>query len=496
LGSDEPMTTTAASMAQLTTREANARAGVRRQDLVLNLTMAAVIVIAAVALRWPFISSNAPMFVTPDSESYLLPGWELAHGQGFNPELRRTPVYSVFIAGVLTLLGDNLERLATLQHLVGLVTALVAFMFARMIYGSLAGLLAGLAVAVSGPQLIYEHYLLSEALFTLLLTAALGAVAAGAARASRGWLLFGGVMLALAALCRPIGQIAVPLAIIFAVITGGRHVRAGLARGAFVFLGVVLIMGPWMLRNLVTHESFAAEGALGQALIGRTVRHDKGFVYYDTANPDPHPTRQAARRIIADEALTGEPSGGRVTARIRDELGLSQSQTGALLRSLALQAIWENRGHYLQSTRAFAWELYEGKIERLLGHWRQRTTRNWDNKWDPRVAPLVDEELPAEGPAYDRVDDAASFAQPYRYRRWITYAIVAGAALALVVSRWRLALLPLGVATVMILASAALDGPVYRYRYPVDPLLAIVAAGGVAGPLVLAWRLFSRRGGG
>jgi hypothetical protein len=161
---------------------------------------------------------------------------------------------------------------------------------------------------------------------------------------------------------------------------------------------------------------------------------------------------------------------------------------------LALQAIWENRGHYLQSTRAFAWELYEGKIERLLGHWRQRTTRNWDNKWDPRTAPLVDDELPAEGPAYDRVDDAASFAQPYRYRRWITYAILVGTVLALVVPRWRLALLTLGVAAAMILASAAFDGPVYRYRYPVDPLLAIVASGGVAGPLLLAWRLFFRRG--
>jgi hypothetical protein len=489
------MTTTAASMAQLRSHEANSRAGARRQELALNLAMAAIIVIAAFALRWPFIDSGAPMFVTPDSESYLLPGWELAHGQGFNPELRRTPVYSLFIASVLTLLGDNLERLATVQHLIGVATALVVFTFARTIYGSLAGLLAGLAVAISGPQLIYEHYLLSEALFTLLLSASLGAVVAGVARDSRGWLLLAGVVLALAALCRPIGQIAVPLAIVFTVASAGRHVRVGVGRGAFVLLGVILIMGPWMLRNLVTHESFAAEGALGQALIGRTVRHDKGFVYYDVANPDPDPIRQAARRIIADEAATGEPSGGRVTARIREELGLSQSQTSALLRSLALQTIWENRDHYVQSTWTFAWELYDGKIERLLGHWRQRTTRNWDNKWDLRIAPLVDEELPAQGPAYDRVDDAASFAQPYRYRRWITYAIVIGAVLAVVVPRWRSALLPLGVAVVMILASAALDGPVYRYRYPVDPLLAIVAAGGIAGPLVVIWRLLFRGGG-
>jgi hypothetical protein len=269
----------------------------------------------------------------------------------------------------------------------------------------------------------------------------------------------------------------------------------GLTRAGLTLIGVALIMAPWMVRNLATHQSFAAEGALGQALIGRTVRHDKGFVYYDPANPDPDSARNAARRIIAEEAATGEPSGGHVTARIIDEIGLSQSQTSSLLRGLALQAIWENRAHYLQSTWSFSRGLYEGKIERLLGHWRQRTTRNWDNKWDQRIVPLVDDELPAEGPAYQRVDAASSFFQPYRYRRWISYALVVGAILAVAVRRWRLALLPLGVAGIMILASAALDGPVYRYRYPVDPLLAIVAAGGLAGPLMLVWNCLQRRVG-
>src|SRR3954452_13944073 len=76
------------------------------------------IVAVRVLIRWPFISTGAPMFVTPDSESYLLPGWELAHGQGFNPELRRTPVYSLFISGVLSAVGDNIELLATAQHVV------------------------------------------------------------------------------------------------------------------------------------------------------------------------------------------------------------------------------------------------------------------------------------------------------------------------------------------------------------------------------------------
>ncbi|MFN0071871.1 MAG: glycosyltransferase family 39 protein [Chloroflexota bacterium] len=461
--------------------------------VLLDVLLVIAIVVTGAVLRWPFIASGAPMFVTPDSESYLLPGWELAHGQGFNPELRRTPMYSVFIAGVLLLLGDNLERLAAVQHGVGVLTALVSFACARTVFGSLAGGIAGLAVATSGPLLIYEHYLLSEALFTFLLTAALGTVMLGLSRGSGRILFLSGILLALGALCRPIGQLALPIALLFVLLSGGRSIQLGLQRLAYVALGIGLVLAPWMVRNLATHQTFAAEGALGQALIGRTIRHDRGFVYHDPARPDPDPIREAARRIITEDAATGEPSGGRITARIREELGLSQSQTSTLLRGLALQSIWDHRGHYAQSTWTFAWELWDGKIERLLGHWRQRTTRNWDNKWDPRIAPLVDDELPAEGQAYRQVDAAANFAQPFRHRRNLSYAIAIGAVLALLVPRWRLALLPFTVALAMILASAALDGPVYRYRYPVDPLLAILAAGGIAGPLTLTWQLVQSR---
>lgn len=455
--------------------------------------MVGLIAATGIAMRWGFVSTGAPTFVTPDSESYVLPGWELAHGAGFNPELRRTPVYSLFIALVFRLTGDDLERLAMAQHGLGVLTALAAWAAARATYGQLGGLLAGLGVAVSGPLLIYEHYLLSEALFTFLLTGGLAALVVATHR-SNGWAFaLGGVLLGLAAMCRPIGQLVLPIAVVFALVSAGRAPGKGIRRAAIVLASAMLIVLPWMVRNLVIHHAFATEGALGQALIGRTIRHDRGFVYENPAHPDPDPLRAAARRIIAEEAATGEPSGGRITARVRDELGLSQSETSSLLRGLALEAIWNQRDRYVQSTLDGARELYEGKIERLLGHWRQRTTRNWDQKWDPRIAPMVDNELPADGPVFRQADYLANLAQPFRHRRTITLAIAIGTVLAVLVGRWRPALLLLVTAAAMILASAALDGPVYRYRYPVDPALTVLAAGGVAGPLALLWSALGRQ---
>jgi 4-amino-4-deoxy-L-arabinose transferase-like glycosyltransferase len=123
-------------------------------------------------------AGTSPMFLEGDSQSYLLPGWELANGYGFSPELRRAPLYPLFIAATFRLFGPDLDVVALAQHIVGLGTVGLTYLIARRLFGTAAAILAGLAVAVSGPQLIYERYLMTEALFGCLLAlAALAMVA-------------------------------------------------------------------------------------------------------------------------------------------------------------------------------------------------------------------------------------------------------------------------------------------------------------------------------
>jgi hypothetical protein len=240
------------------------------------------------------------------------------------------------------------------------------------------------------------------------------------------------------------------------------------------------------------HGTTGAEGALGQALIGRTVRHDKGYLYDDPARPDPDPTRAAARRIIQQETDRGEPSGGTITQRVRDELGLTQAQTSTVLRDVAISEILERPGHYLSTTGEMAWELFQGRNERLLGNWRQRTTRNWDNKWDPRLVALLDRETTAEGPLYERADSVTSFFQPWRWRTPITWLAGIGMVLAVAVPRFRPALAPGLTVVVLIVAASAFDGLVWRFRYPADPAIAVVVGVGLFGPFALAGRFLTR----
>lgn len=449
-----------------------------------DLLLLTLIVLVAILVRAAFLAAHPPMFVTPDSDDYLWPGYALASGLGFEPELRRTPLYPIFIATVLALGGD-LWSVGVMQHALGVVTAVLAYGLGCVAFGGWAGRLtgavAGLATAISGPLLIYEHYLMSEAFFTFALTLGLLVLVTALRRPTWRWLVAAGGVVALAALTRPIGQAVLPIALGLPLLLALPAWRVGLTRAALLVLGVAIVMAPWTLRNLLVHGTTGAEGALGQALIGRTVRHDKGYLYDDPAHPDPDPARAAARRIIQQEANGGEPSGGTITARVRDELGLTQAQTSALLRDLALAEIGERPGHYLSTTREIAWELFQGRNERLLGNWRQRTTRNWDKKWDSRLVTLLDPDTPAEGQPYERADAITSFYQPWRWRQPISWLFGVGALLAVAVPRFRPALAPALTAFVLVVAAAALDGPVWRFRYPTDPAIAVVAAGGACG---------------
>lgn len=461
-----------------------------RAGFLLDAILVAVVVLVAILVRARFVAAGPPTFVTPDSDDYLWPGYALAAGLGFEPELRRTPLYPVFIAIVVGA-GGNLATLAVVQHALGVVTAGLTFGLGRVAFGSIAGrpagVLAGLMVALSGPLVIYEHYLMSEALFTLTLTLGLLVFVAALRRPTSWWLLAAGGAVALAGLTRPIGQALVPIALGLTVLLALPSWRTGFKRAGLVAVGILLVMAPWTIRNLTTHGTMGADGALGQALIGRTVRHDKGYRYDDPARPDPDPTRAAARRIIQQEVDAGGPSGGTITARIRDELGLSQAETNTLLRNLALTEISERPGYYLTKTGEMAWELFRGQNERLLGNWRERTTRNWDRRWDPRLVPLLDPETTAEGQQYERADAVTSFFQPWRWRTPITWLFGIGVVLALAVPRFRPGLAPASTALALVVAAAALDGPVWRFRYPADPAIAVVVAGGLVGPLALAW---------
>jgi 4-amino-4-deoxy-L-arabinose transferase-like glycosyltransferase len=428
------------------------------------------------------------VFVTKDSFEYFQPAYNLLNGLGFDLALRRPPVYPLFAAGAMAVLGQNLQALAFVQHLLGVVVTGLAYGVAAYIFGRAAGWVAGLLVAVNSPLLIYEHYVLSESLFTLLLLIACGATVWALRRQTRWSFVVAGLLLGLAILARPVAQ-SVLLTVPFAVLAVTGSVRRAIAP-TLIILGVAaLVIVPWMVRNKIVHGDLSTSGT-GRFLSARVVKHDRGYVFYDPSMASGQGDTLAvrARKIFQDEA-DARPEEGPIYSRYRQELGLTEAQADAMLRDISIEGIRRDPGHYLQTTAQMFRDLFEGsqKEELLRWHYRERDQDRVSNQWD-YMRDLLS--LPSQAQS-DEQGAAEAIGSIFRPTRWIT-PIVFLLLLAIVscVRRpsHRPALFLALVVLTILLVSAALVGEVPRYRYPVDPLIAILVGGGaVQAARLLRW---------
>jgi 4-amino-4-deoxy-L-arabinose transferase-like glycosyltransferase len=427
------------------------------------------------------MAATTPVFLEGDSQSYLLPGWELTNGYEFSPELRRTPGYPLFIAASLTL-GQSLEAVALGQHVLGLATAVFAFLLGRQLFGPLAGLLAGLAVALSGPQLIYERYVMTEALFGFVLAGLSLALVAAMRQPTTARLLVAGLLIGSAALVRPVAQAVLPIFLLALIVHLPRW-RPALKAVGLAIAGYAVIVLPWIVRNAAAHETPAAAGGLGRSLIARTVKYDSLFDWKWLSETyggrDDLPARE---RMLLYRKRGNIPESRSVRGyqdALVEELGLSQGQAESAMREIALEAIARRPLDYLSGSLLFVGQIFLGREESLQGHWRQRANKDWGEQWDDRLDYLVSPVTPEQNRAQPLTATLTNLYQPGRVGWPLLCLFLAGCLVAALDESRRPAILLASVAIVLLTLSAFLDGPVPRYRYPLDPLIATVAVGGL-----------------
>ena len=444
-----------------------------------------IVGVVALAVRLAFLF-RAPVFIIGDSENYFWPGYQLAREVGFDLELRRTPGYPLFIAFVVRQIGEDLAALALAQHLLGVVTSVLVAALGIRFWGRWTGLLAGLLVGLSGPLLIAEQYVMAETLFIPLATLTVAWLALAIER-PRWWALtLGGLLIGVAALTRPVGlvlAVAALLALPVAAWWRARRLPIHIAlQGVALIAGVALVWLPWMARNALVHSSFSAEGNAGQTLVGRAMRHDPGFAFENPDDPDP--ARQRAREIMrAGRGKFVTPT----RERIKRDLGLSDAEANRLMRDLSLEAILRQPGYYLLGTARWFWQLSQGSPERYRDHWQTRRDEGNREEWEAiqEIGYLLGPPTPLQQAQYDQAEALMNLFQPARLGPTIPLLALAGAVgLALGIGAHErrpgvaafLALVAIG----LLLAAVAMVAPLARYRYPVEPLLGLLAAGGVS----------------
>jgi 4-amino-4-deoxy-L-arabinose transferase-like glycosyltransferase len=437
------------------------------------------ILLLGLAVRLGF-DFRAPPFVTNDSLSYLLPGWDLVHGGAFAPLLKRPPLYPLFVGGVSALFGEDLRVLMLVQHILGLGTVLLTYGIGRMLFGPAAGLLAALLTALSGPLLVTEHYLMSEALFGLLLTAGLFAYLRGVRSRGTRWFAAAGLLLGLAALTRPIAQLVLVLVTLTLPLLVPRWRPALRAAALMIGLFVVAVL-PWMIRNQVVQGTFAIAGGSGEGLAVRTIRYEQKFDFREPPGGDPDRLTQRARRIYRDEA--GDGSAFELARRLREELNVSEVEAERLMRTFALQAILRDPVYYLMGTADMFRQTFAGRPVRLRQDWNP-----WRGiVWEERVEALLPGPTPAEDRGFAAAERLASLYDPARASVVLVGLVLVGMTAGLAPSR-RGALVLGVVVLATLLAGAALIGIEWRYRYPLDPAIHVLAAGGLVTLVGLASR--------
>jgi 4-amino-4-deoxy-L-arabinose transferase-like glycosyltransferase len=461
---------------------------IRRHPDVAALTLIAVV---AGLLRLAFLY-RVPVILTGDSQSHYLPGYDLAFGNQFEPELRRPPGYAFFAAGTIMVLGEELRALIFVQHLLGVVTAMLTYVLGRVTFGRAAGLLAGLLVALNGALILSGQSIMTETLFTFLLVASLLALLLAGRSGHWSWALLAGLGLGAASLTRPVAQalvILVPLA--FLVYT--RRPWPILRGTALVGVGVALVLVPWMVRNLSEHGTLSAAGGLGRSLVARTIKYDEG--YFDQSRPAADgDLKGEVRQFIRGKRNTirNSRSVRSTQAGLMKEFGMTQAESDRWMRLVATEAILERPAYYAEGSLKMAWQIVLGKPKEdaYSERWVMRSDKDWVEQWESRVDHLLGPNTVAEQTSVETAQWLTEIFQPASLGPVLP--ILAGLGLLVSVVVARPALLP-GLASLgILLASAALDGPVPRYRYPLDPLIALLAAGALAVAVSRSVRFWHR----
>ncbi len=203
----------------------------------------ALVFLLALGARLLYVSLVPPR-ATPDSAEYVTLArnvaahsvFSLSAGEPLVPTIRRAPGYPLFLA----LAGDGTRAVQ------GLVDALTAAMICAIAAGLVRlrwAVAAALLWAAHPGAIVYVNSILSESLFTFLLTGAVALLVLGIRREEVWWTAAAGVAIGLAALTRPIGaMLVVPVA---AVLLFSASRRAA----ALFCASALAVVAPWIVRS-------------------------------------------------------------------------------------------------------------------------------------------------------------------------------------------------------------------------------------------------------
>ncbi|KPJ63102.1 MAG: hypothetical protein AMS15_01755 [Planctomycetes bacterium DG_23] len=197
-----------------------------------------------------------------DAVEYHQLARNMLEGKGYSlngrPTSYRPPLYPAFLTGVYFFVGGTgFSVVRYTQAVIGALCVFLIFLIARLLFEKRrAEIMTGFIAALYIYHIYWTSELHTEILFMLLIASSVFFLLKFAQTQKNAWLLAGGAMLGLAALCRSTALVFLPFVILWLFIYF-RKKWSALLGCILAFLGVaVLVILPWTLRNYRTHNAF------------------------------------------------------------------------------------------------------------------------------------------------------------------------------------------------------------------------------------------------
>jgi 4-amino-4-deoxy-L-arabinose transferase-like glycosyltransferase len=407
--------------------------------------------------------------------------------------MERLPLYPIFVALVMRLFGESLQHVAAVQHVLGLGTVALTYAAGRLTFGRGAGACGGLAAALSGGLLMYEHSAMTEALFTFLLMSGIVLYLFGLRR-GYWWCYAGcGLLLGLATLTRSQAQLNLLLVIPGLAVRYGRW-RLVLRCTALIWLASSLVLVPWAIRNKIVHDGFSIGGSLGKQLVHRTVTYNE-FEFFDPAasgESEPRTRIRATLQNHSDGLARVPPRNASLTKtlnELRSDLRLGEVEFDNILRDVALGAVKQEPSAYVRLVLEDSWRILSGRPRTLEARLSQSETSTLAK--DSSAEFLIRPSSPEQRQSIVAAGRLVSLYHSAWFGPLLPVLFFLGLLASVVTPGWRSALVPGLVVLGLAVGSSMITIARFRYHYPLDPLMHVIAFGGIlflSKLTVGAWR--------
>lgn len=424
----------------------------------------------------------SPAMLVSDAAGYWLLAEQVARGDvwmAVNPIACRTPGYPWFVGAMQAIFGTRaLAACIAIQYLaVWLTTLITGWWTWRLTRGPWLTATALAICVVSSARAGYASMLMTETLFTLLITLTVMAFSSTERNDSLIPIGIAALLWAAAWLIRPAAAALVPawLVALWLMPIGDQASRRSLAIRKLLVTGTILllVLGPWMIRNQQLFQRMSLTVFLGRELWVSTFGPGQPA---GAALPDTAQSQRLQELVLKSGEFDQWNGNWRVSYRLTDA-GLNDAEADELMRQVAVQAIVRD------PLRAIARAVW-----RAIDFWRSVYSRSlafFDH--DPEQTQTGEQQSMWSIPACQKLRDAwlnsALESRLLVVELTSLLALVALAAMFLSPDKWRVGAVMSAAILGVGLLTAAIEYPSYRYRMVLEPALIVATLTG--GPVLL-----------